>query len=50
MIIHNFNVFGPCASPTEAEAELIIDANTILPRTIAFQRFQPIPWRHTQIA
>lgn len=49
MIVHNLNILSPCASPTEAEAKLIVDTNTILSRTIAFQRFQPIPRRHPQI-
>ena len=50
MIVHNLNILSPCVRPTEAEAELIVYANAMLPHTITFQGFQPIPRGHSQIA
>ena len=50
MVVHNLDIFSPCVRPTEAEAELIVYANAMLPRTITFQHFQPIPRWYPQIA
>jgi len=49
MIVHDLDVFSPCVRPTEAEAELIVNADAMLARTVPFQRFQPIPRRNPQI-
>jgi hypothetical protein len=49
VVIHNFDIFGAGFRPTETDAELIIDTDTMLSRTIAFQGFQSISWRHPEI-
>jgi hypothetical protein len=49
VIVHNLDVFGATRGPAKAHAKLVIDANTVLARTIAFQRFQAIAGRDSQI-
>jgi hypothetical protein len=50
MIIHNFNVVRVFAAPAEANAPLVVDADAMLPRSIAFQGFQAVAGRQGQIA
>jgi len=46
MIVPNFDVFSTRIRPTEAEAELIVNADAMLARTVPFQGFQPISRRN----
>jgi hypothetical protein len=48
--VHDLDTFSACVRPTEAQTELIVYADAMLPLTISFQGFQPIPWGHPQIA
>jgi hypothetical protein len=36
------------ALPTETDAILVIDANTVLPTSIALQPLEPVSWRNSQ--
>jgi hypothetical protein len=49
MIVHDLDVLDAYVCPTEAHAELIIYANAVLSRAIAFQGFQSVAGRHLQI-
>jgi len=42
MIINDFDIFCESIRPTKADAPLIIDANTVLTGTIAFERLKVI--------
>jgi hypothetical protein len=50
VVVHDLDIFSACVRPTKAQTELIIYADAMLPYTIPFQGFQPIPRRHPQIA
>jgi hypothetical protein len=50
VVVHDLDIFSACVRPTKAQTELIIYADAMLPCTIPFQGFQPIPRRHPQIA
>ncbi len=50
MIIHDFHVVGIAFAPNKTDAPLVIDADAVLPFSIAFQCFQVIAWRRSQIA
>src|ERR1017187_6608940 len=49
MIIHDFNVVRVFAVPAEANAPLVVDADAVLSRAIAFQGFQAVAGRQGQI-
>jgi hypothetical protein len=49
MIVHDLDIFSTRIRPTEAEAELIVNADAMLARTVPFQDFQPISRRNPQI-
>jgi hypothetical protein len=49
MIIGNLNVVSVGLTPSETDAVLIVDTNTILSATITFQRLKVIPGKHGQI-
>jgi hypothetical protein len=50
VVVHDLDIFSACVRPTEAQTELIVYADAMLPLTIPFQGFQPIPRGHPQIA
>jgi len=49
MIVDYLNIFCPIGRPYEADAKLIVDADAVLPGTIAPERFESISRRDTQI-
>jgi hypothetical protein len=49
MGVYDFDVFSACVRPAETYTELIVHADTVLAKTIALQRLQPIARRHAQI-
>ena len=49
MVVYNLNILRSSGRPFEAEAILVVDADTVLTDPIALQRLQPISWRHAQI-
>ncbi len=49
MIINNLHVVDVTFYPTETNTPLVVDADAVLPLTIALQRLQVIAWRNPQI-
>jgi hypothetical protein len=49
MIIHDFDIFGPCFRPPEAQTKLIIDTDAVLTRPVAFERLQSIAGWYAQV-
>ena len=49
MIVHDLDVLSACGRPTEAHTELIVYADTVLARAIAFQCLKSITRRYAQI-
>ncbi len=49
MIIYNFHVVRVTFLPFKANPPLIIDPNTVLTQAVAFQFFQTISRRDTQV-
>jgi hypothetical protein len=49
VIVHDFNVFRAGRRPTEAHAELIVHAKTMLAGPVALQGLQPVAWRDTKV-
>jgi len=49
VIVDNLNVCRTSLCPREAEAVLLIDADTVLPLSVALQRFQVIAGRKPQV-
>ena len=50
MVIDDLDIVSMSGSPTEADAPLPIDANTVLPFSVTLQLLQPIRWRDLQVA
>ena len=50
VIIDDLNIKRRAAVKTEADAPLVVDADTPLPIAVAVQRLQPIAGRDTQPA
>ena len=48
MVIHDLDILRMSLNPAKADTELIVDADAVMPGTIALQGFQPIAGRHTQ--
>ena len=42
MVINNLHIVDVPVAPNKADAPLIVDANTVLPFSVAFKRFQVI--------
>jgi hypothetical protein len=40
---------GVVADPTEADTELVVDADAVLTKAIADQFFKTVGWRHLQV-
>lgn len=49
MVVHDLNVPRGAFSPLEAYPPSIIDADAVLPVTVAEQRFEAIPRRDSQV-
>ena len=49
VIVDDLYVCGPFSCPDEADAPLLIDADTVLSLPIIFQRFKSIAGRYLQI-
>jgi len=48
MVVHDLNLVWALPCPSKADAELIVDANTVLPLSITAKRFKPLPGREAQ--
>ena len=42
VVVHDFHILRTRGRPAEADVELIVDADTVLPGSIAFERFEPV--------
>jgi hypothetical protein len=49
VVVHDLNVPRGAFSPFEAYPPLIIDADAVLPMTVAEQRFEAVARRHSQV-
>jgi hypothetical protein len=49
VVIRYFYVVGIAIPPHEAQAELLVDRNTVLAFTVMAQLFQSVSWRSSQI-
>ena len=49
VIVDDLYVRGPFWGPDEADAPLLIDADTVLSLPVIFQRFEPIAWWYLQV-
>jgi len=49
VVIDDLDVESIAVQPPEADALLLVNANTVLPRTVAFERLELIRWRDHQI-
>lgn len=50
MVVHNLNVFRACIGPAEANAPLIIDADTMLSSAFPLQRLKMITRRNAEVS
>jgi hypothetical protein len=49
VVVSYFNICGITVIPNEADSPLIVDPDTVLPFSIAFQHLQPIRRWYPQI-
>jgi hypothetical protein len=49
VVVDNLNILRASGRPSEAEAILVVDTDTVLANPIALQRLEPISRRDTQI-
>ncbi len=48
MIVGDFHVVRVLAVPSKADAELVVDADTVVASAVSFQCFESIAWREPQ--
>jgi hypothetical protein len=48
-MVRNLNIRRPCIGPNEADPELIVNADAVLSRSIAYQCFEAITRRRFQV-
>ena len=49
MVVNDLNPFWTSVAPPEADTPLIIDSDTVLPRTITAQTLKPVARRNPKI-
>ena len=49
MVVNDLNPFWTSVAPLEADTPLIIDSDTVLPRTITAQALEPVTRRNPKI-
>ena len=49
MVVDDLDVICVSVLPAKANAPLIVDANTVLARAVAFELFESVARRHTQV-
>ncbi len=49
MVVHDFYVLSTCNGPTEADPELIVYADAMLPGAIALEGFESVAWGHSEV-
>ena len=45
VVVDDLDVVGLRLGPAKDHAPLLVDANTVETRKVAFERFEPVPWR-----
>lgn len=50
MVIYNLHSICIAFRPCETDAELAVDPDTVLPGSLAFKSFQPVPGKRRKIA
>jgi hypothetical protein len=49
MVVNDLDLMGIAFQPSEVDAPLVIDPNTVLPSAASSQLLEPVPPRHAQI-
>lgn len=49
MIVNDLDLMGITCLPSEADAPLVVDPDTVLPGALPSKPLEPVPWRATQI-
>ena len=49
MVVNDLNPFWTSIAPPEADAPLIIDSDTVLPRPVTAQKLEPVAWRDPEV-
>jgi len=49
MIVDNLHILSTCGRPAKADAELVVYADAVLTRPIAFQGLKPVAGRNAEV-
>jgi hypothetical protein len=49
MVVYDFDFVDVRLAPDKTDSELVVDADAVLALAIAFERFQTIAWRDSQL-
>jgi len=49
VIVHDLDVFRTGIRPAKADAELVVDADAVLPGAVPLERFESVAWRDAQV-
>jgi hypothetical protein len=49
VIVHDLDVFSPGIGPSKTEAQLVIDSDTVLSRTVAHKGLQVVARRYAEV-
>jgi len=49
VVVDDLNVSGSGIGPAEAEPPLLVDADAVLPSSIAAELLEPVGWRHSEV-
>ena len=49
MVVNDLNPFWTSVAPLEADTPLIIDSDTVLPRTVTAQTLEPVARRNPEV-
>ena len=49
MVVNDLNPFWTSVAPPKADSPLIVDSNTVLPRTITAQTLEPVARRNPEV-
>jgi hypothetical protein len=49
VVIHDLDVFSAAGRPAEANPELVVDPDAVLPSAVAPERFEPVAGRHLKV-
>jgi len=49
VVIDDFYIVGTVVGPDKADPPLVVDSNAVLAHSVAFENFQTVSWRATQV-